>query len=106
MINKLINSFKENSKSRKIIFGSSAFLIVFLILFFSDNGIFTRLRLEAGKRTMVHKIEEEKLKKDSLYRIIEKLKKDTTEIERIAREKYGMVKPGEEIFFIKKKNDE
>eukprot|EP01107_Rhizomastix_libera_P001843 TRINITY_DN13183_c0_g1_i1.p2 TRINITY_DN13183_c0_g1~~TRINITY_DN13183_c0_g1_i1.p2 ORF type:complete len:107 (+),score=0.12 TRINITY_DN13183_c0_g1_i1:1004-1324(+) len=98
--------FTEKRKSRKLILGFGVFLLTFLVLFFSDHGIFKRISLEAKRRELVEKYDAEKLKKDSILKVIEKLKTDTLEIERIAREKYGMVKPGEEVFFIKKKTQE
>ncbi|MFW6276782.1 MAG: FtsB family cell division protein [Bacteroidota bacterium] len=38
---------------------------------------------------------------DSLKQRIKMLQKDTSEIERVAREKYGMVKPGEKVYILK-----
>ena len=39
---------------------------------------------------------------DSLQLIINQLQSDSLEIERISREKYGMTKENEEVFYIKK----
>jgi cell division protein FtsB len=39
---------------------------------------------------------------NSMNIAIKKLKLDTLEIERIAREKYGMTKPNEDVYYIKK----
>jgi cell division protein FtsB len=44
-------------------------------------------------------IEDERLKTDSLHNQIKLLENDDYEVEKIAREKYGMVKPGEKVFF-------
>jgi cell division protein FtsB len=39
---------------------------------------------------------------DSLRAAIRHLETDTTEIERLARERYGYVREGEEVFIIKR----
>ncbi len=75
-----------------------------LLFVFSDSGIYKRFQLELEKRTINEKIENEMKRKDSLNTRIKKLLYDTTEIERIAREKYGMTKPNEEVIIIEREN--
>jgi len=59
------------------------------------------------RSTLKENITGEKLINDSLKKRIEFLKTDSLEIERIAREYYGMTKPQEKLYIFKKrKNDE
>ena len=48
-------------------------------------------------------IERQHLVSDSLLRHIRILETDTLEIERLARQNFGMIKPGEEVYFTDKK---
>jgi cell division protein FtsB len=77
-------------------------LIVALFILFSNYGVYKRIKLEIQKKELYSKISNDKKIQDSLKQQIELLKNDKLEIERVAREKYGMVKPGEKVYFIKK----
>ncbi len=94
---------KSNARKRKYTFWL-LLLLVMLLFVFSDSGIYKRFQLELEKRTINEKIENEMKRKDSLNTRIKKLLYDTTEIERIAREKYGMTKPNEEVIIIEREN--
>jgi cell division protein FtsB len=74
---------------------------VFIVLFlFSDYGIIKRISVNMKVSELEELIEEENIMKDSLENRIDKLKKDTFLIEKTAREKYGMIKPGESVILI------
>ena len=77
-------------------------LIVALFIMFSNYGVYKRIKLEIQKKGLYSKILKTQKIQDSLKYQIELLKNDKLEIERVAREKYGMVKPGENVYFIKK----
>lgn len=81
-------------------------LIFFVLLFltFSNYGIFKRITLEKNKKELIRLILKEKKIQDSLKQKINDFTYDTTEIERVAREKYGMLKPSEKVYFIKEKS--
>lgn len=98
-----INKFFQDPKRRYFTFGVSIFFIVLSFILLSDHGLIKRIMLENHKSELNESIINEMKNKDSLKKVIQKLQTDTIEIERIAREKYGMVKPGEEVFFVKKK---
>ncbi len=72
------------------------------VLLFSDYGIISRISLENELHNNENKIAIEKQTEDSLKKIINSLQTDSLEIEKIARENYGMVKPNEEVFHVKK----
>jgi len=94
------NITPKRSKKRKILY----FLVIALMLYFLifDNyGLIKRFNLEnqnEEKRAMIYN--EIKLK-DSLNREIFLMEYDTNTIEKIAREKYGMIKPNEKVIILK-----
>ena len=73
--------------------------------FFDKNNFIARVKyqneidfLKEQKKTYI-----ERINRDSL--IIESMKHDVREIEKTAREKYGMKSPNEDIYIIIKEND-
>lgn len=83
-----------------------AFVLAIGFLLLSNYGVFKRIRFEVENANIKSDIQLELQRKDSLENRIEELKTDRSEIERLAREKYGMIKPGEEIYFHKEKKDD
>ncbi|OGS36224.1 MAG: hypothetical protein A2293_15920 [Elusimicrobia bacterium RIFOXYB2_FULL_49_7] len=73
-------------------------LLTFLFLFGGSYGVIRLLRLKIEKRRLMADIRTLEHKQDSLKQTIERIQKDPAEIERIAREHYGMAKPGEKVF--------
>jgi len=94
------NITPKRSKKRKILY----LLIIALMLYFlifDSFGLIKRFNLEnqnEEKRAMIYN--EIKLK-DSLNREIFLMEYDTNAIEKIAREKYGMIKPNEKVIILK-----
>ena len=89
-------------RKRFIVWGLILVVVSSFILF-STNGVLKRISLESKKNDLVKKIADEKRIQDSLNLKIYLLQNDLTEVERIAREKYGMIKPGETVFYVKTK---
>ncbi len=90
----------ENPKLKRGIF-FAVFIIVFgSLLLFTDYGILKRLSLEYERNSVRSELDSLSKLVDSLNKDIIKMRSDTFEIEKIAREKYGMVKPNEQIFFV------
>lgn len=100
MIKDQIEGIKNNPNRRNRWVIGIVFAIIAGFIIFSDHGVLTRFSLERQKISLKNKIEEEHRKKEVINSQIKHLQSDTLEIERIAREKYGMVKPGEEVFHI------
>lgn len=73
------------------------------LLFFSNYGFVRKWKLEKERKELLNQIREEIRRRDSLEQRIKLLETDSLEIERIAREFYGLVKEGEEIYAITKK---
>ncbi len=80
------------------------FLLLMLLILsyavFGKKGLLQRVDLEIENRELQKKLKEEQDKTLILQREIDELKTSDKEIEKVAREKYGMTKEGEEIYKI------
>ena len=88
-----------NSNYQKIILLSLGFFMLLMVMaVFHENGILNAYRFEQEQIKM--KEENDALRRENilLQKNIRALKSDPYEIEKIAREKYKMVKPGEKVF--------
>jgi cell division protein FtsB len=65
---------------------------------FGKKGVLQRVELEMENRQLKEKLKAEQDKTILLQREIEDLRTSDKKIEKVAREKYGMVKDGEEIY--------
>ncbi len=98
------NEAANKKKSKKsILIAGIVLVIISTFVLFSNYGLVNRLRLEQRKAELNEEITLRKKSQDSLRKAIERLENDSLEIERLAREKYGMKKPGEKVFIIKEK---
>ena len=92
------------SRFRQILLLSLAFFaLLMLTAFFHDEGIFTVFKLqdqmaEMGKNNKLLSEKNHKIRKE-----IEALKSNPLAIEKIAREKLNLVKPGEIVYQIVRK---
>jgi len=92
-------------KNKKIQYLVGIFCIfIAIMIIFSDYGIIKRISLEMKTTELQKEISLQKQTTDSMQNVIDKLNNDTVEIEKIAREKYGMSKKNEDIYYIKPKN--
>ena len=81
----------------------SSFIIIFFIYFiFKDFGLYQLVKLKNKKKLLTNQIINIKNNKNEITQEINKLTKDSLYIEKIAREKYSMVKKGEIIIPITK----
>lgn len=87
---------------RKMVLTGVLLSLVLSLMIFSTHGLLTRSRLIDEKVELAKQIEREKEIRDSLLKRIDMLENDLSEIERIAREQYGMIKPGEILYLFKK----
>ena len=78
------------------------YLIVLLAIIsyavFGKKGILQRVELEMENKELQQKLKDEQEKTIMLQKEIEELKSSDKKIEKVAREKYGMTKDGEEIY--------
>jgi cell division protein FtsB len=97
------NWFKKLWKSktfRWIFIGS---IVVLIIAFFSNKGILQRIHLENKKEAWQEKIKQAAEEQERLTQKSKALDNDRKTIEKVARENYGMVKQGETVYKLKKK---
>lgn len=87
-------------KRRWTIIGVSAILGIALIVTLSDYGLWNRFKLEYETNSLERNIIALKDSNEMLLEEIEMLKTDTTTIERVAREKYGMKKRNETVYML------
>jgi cell division protein FtsB len=80
------------------------FFIIMLLLLsyavFGKKGLLQRYELELENRELKEKLKNEQDKTLMLQKEIEDLRTSDKKIEKVAREKYGMTKDGEEIYKI------
>lgn len=101
LLRKIRDIITDSKRRNRIIIGLVLSFFIVMILF-SDYGLIKRLSLSIKEMDYNSKIEEQKQLNDSLKTRIDNLQNDTTLIEKIAREKYGMIKKGETIILIEK----
>lgn len=91
----IFEKIKENKRFSVLLFG---LFILLMFVLFNSNGVVQRFRLENQKKEFMEKIrlaeeEQKKLKDQS-----KALEGDKKAIEKVAREKYGMVREGEKVY--------
>ncbi len=75
-----------------------AFLLI--ICFLDQNNLMLRWKYRQQRVSLEKEIEYYEAVRDSSLRGLQQLEKDSGNLERIAREKYGMHLPDEEVFII------
>lgn len=83
---------------RKLTLAMLVALPVLAIFTFGNRGIIKRMELEMEYSSLYDQLYSDRATGDSLKREILRLKNDTVSIERLARERYGLVRPGESIY--------
>lgn len=92
------HTLRKKLKRRRLIMAILILVPVLGFVLFSKRGIIARVGLEMEKQAMQAEIAQVRQQQDSLRTIIQRLQSDTTLIEKLAREKYGMVRPGETVY--------
>jgi cell division protein FtsB len=82
----------------------TAMVVVPIIGFvtFSNKGVLKRLSLEAEKRTMEERVSHAQAEQVRLQELSRSLETDPKAIEKVAREKYGMIREGETVYKVKR----
>ena len=79
-------------------------MALFLVVwfgFFDTYSIWTRFQLEREKRDLIRKTEMLVMETAEIKKRIEAFENDPALLERIAREEYGMRRPGETVYRIR-----
>lgn len=74
-------------------------------MMFSNKGILQRLTLEGEKEEMRIKINQTLQEQQKLQQQSKALDSDPKAIEKVAREKYGMIREGETIYKVRKETE-
>lgn len=91
----LLQKVKENKIGSALIFGG---IVLFMYVFFNSNGILERIKLEMQKKEVLEKIEKAESDQAKLKDQSKALDGDPKAIEKVAREKYGMVRENEKVY--------
>jgi cell division protein FtsB len=96
--------------SPKKIFGNRTMVVtllvgipVFSFILFSPRGVIKRISLDAEKNRLEEQVAAAEKEQAILLRQSRDLDHDLSVIEKIAREQYGMIRPGETVYKVKKK---
>ncbi len=103
MLIDILKSISERPLNKRKMALFSFMAIVLMTLAFSEYGIYKRLSLLSTYNSLHADMYHLKQESDSLKREIFNLRTNNREIERLAREEYGLVKKGENIIFFKSK---
>ena len=98
---KKIRQPKSILTPNKQVFKGIIFLIFFsltIIFIFGDHGVLKLYKIKNERKEIQKKIITLREEKEDLKNQKNKIENDLKYIEKIAREKYKMVKPGEKIF--------
>jgi cell division protein FtsB len=97
---KIIKSQSLAETQKKFIYGVIT-LIVFtltIIFIFGDHGLFQLYKLKKEKSSIQAHISELRKEREVLISEKKRLENDLMYIEKLAREKYRMAKPGERVY--------
>ena len=98
--NKIIKSQNLAETQKKFIYGVIT-LIAFtltIIFVFGDHGLFQLYKLKKEKSSIQNHISELRKEREVLISEKKRLENDLMYIEKLAREKYRMAKPGERVY--------
>ena len=96
---------KKALRKKSVVITLIVVLPALSFILFSNRGIFQRMSLESDRREMLKKIQEAQHEQQRLLQESKALDSDQKAIEKVAREKYGMVKEGETVYKVKKDSD-
>jgi len=93
---------KKQLKKRNVFISLLIIIPALSFVTFSSRGIVTRMSLESEKQAMQKKVDEASEEQKRLQQQSKALDNDPKAIEKVAREKYGMVREGETVYKVKK----
>ena len=103
----MVNKKKSTNQKKKAIILTIIIVIVVgygSIVLFGSHGLITLMNKKAEKDALIYTIKKDSLKNEALKNKLDKIKNDPDYIEKVAREKYNMQKPGEKVYQIEKKD--
>lgn len=94
---------KSSIKTKLIIAG--VLVILSYVIFWGEYNFYELYQLNRQNQKLIEEIQATEMARDSLHKEIEKLKNDSSYIEKIAREQYLMGKQDEKIYIIETDNE-
>jgi len=91
-------ALKRLLSNRRLMLGLALGIPLALFVLFGNRGVVQRVRLEAQKAELEQKIREAEAEAKRLQQESRALDGDRKTIEKVAREKYGMVREGETVY--------
>ncbi|MBL7958921.1 septum formation initiator family protein [bacterium] len=98
-------SIEKKKKRKKVLFWSVITVIAMTIIF-GNYGAYQMVVIKRQKMSLENEIVQLKKDQAQLIKNRERIKNDLTYIEKVAREKYSMVKPGEHVYQVIPKDKE
>lgn len=98
----LTATVKKLLKNRKLLLICGVAVLLGGYVVFGNRGILQRIRLQQQKAELEVKIKQAEDETKSLQSQSKALDGDKKEIEKVARERYGMVREGEKVYKVNK----
>ncbi|MEK9137212.1 MAG: septum formation initiator family protein [Bacteroidota bacterium] len=95
---------KKLVRNKRAMLGLLIGIPLVLFLLFGNHGVVQRIKLQSQKAELEAKILQAEAETKQLQAESKALDGDTKAIEKVAREKYGMIRDGETVYKVKKKN--
>ncbi len=89
-------------KNKKLMLSLLFAIPLAMFMLFSNRGIMKKMSLEHDKEEMQAKVHEAELEQQKLDAESKALDTDNRAIEKVAREKYGLVREGETVYKVRK----
>lgn len=89
---------KPLTTRRKLVLSAIVALPVLTIFMFGNRGLVKRITLENRYDNAMEELYEERNAGDSLRSEIRRLQTDSIAVEKLARERFGMARPGERVY--------
>ncbi len=93
---------KKASKNKKRTAILVLLTFVGLYIVFDNKGVLKRIRLEHERAEWIQKVKADSIETKRLQDSIRALENDKKALEKVARERYGMVREGETVYQVKK----
>jgi cell division protein FtsB len=86
------------TRRRNIVLGALAIVALYFALFGGEYSVFEQLRLKHERTREAARLAALRAEVDSLRARADSLENDPAAIERVAREKYGLIREGERLY--------
>jgi cell division protein FtsB len=89
-------------KKKNVVMTLTLVVPALMFVLFSNKGVIARINLDSQKQELQIRLDKAKQDQKDLQAQSKALDKDPKAIEKVAREKYGMVRDGETVYKVKK----